>query len=239
MLTPQALFDISSAPDHPTLRRRLVAAANELGFGLISGVLIRGALASKSAWLMSIGNTPPAYLQAQQALEDTLRDPVMTTLQRQALPVAWNQATYVHAGAADLWDLQAPFGYCAGVACVLEESSHLEQFVLGVDGQEALPVEPVALQRLQAMMQLLTVHAQAAMHRLYTPPAVDAPGLTDRELQCLQWAADGREVWQIGRLVSISDAEVRRCQRSAAAKLGVRSVRAAMLKCIEGGLIGV
>ena len=51
-----------------------VIQAEGLGFGLVAAVLVRGELASGRAWLKKVDNTPVAYNDAQNSLDDTLRD---------------------------------------------------------------------------------------------------------------------------------------------------------------------
>lgn len=237
MLPRQQLLDLGLAPDLASLRRQLVTAAEDLGFGLVTALLVRGDLRSGNAWLKKIVNTPAGFEEAQNSLDDALRDPVMEGLMAGPTPVLYDQALYVDAGVPDLWDLQAPFGYRAGVACSVHEPSHLEQFMLGVDRPDALPADAVGRLRLTAGVQLLTVHAQAAMQHLLTPASAAEPELCDAELDCLRWAREGYTVWQTGERLAISPAQVRQRRTSAARKLGASSTTGAVLRCIQGGLI--
>jgi LuxR family quorum-sensing transcriptional regulator LasR/LuxR family quorum-sensing system transcriptional regulator CciR len=237
MLSQQQLLDLGLSPDVDTLRSRLTSAAHELGFGLFSAVLIRGAMGSANAWMLGVGNTPDAYVVAQQSLSDALRDPVIRALRSNIVPVLYDQSTYVEAGAVDLWDLQASFGYRCGVACSVHEPSHLEQFLLGFDRPDALPIDPVVRMRLQAAVQMVTLHAQSALQRISTPTPAGSPVLDAGELESLRWAKDGYTAWQVGQRMVISQPEVARRQRSAARKLGASSVQGAVLTCIQGGLI--
>lgn len=236
MLPLQQLIDLGLAEDRDSLRRQLARAAADLGFGLFSAVLIRGALGSKNAWLAGVGNPPAAYLEAQYSLDDTLRDPVMCSLRSSIAPVLYDQALYVDGGAADLWDLQAAYGYRSGVACTVHEASHLEQFMFGVDG-DALPNDLVGRVSLTAAIQLLTVYAQSAMQRIFTSAPSGCPVLEDDELEPLRWAKDAYTVHQIGDKLLISSVHVQHKLHQATKKLGVSSVPAAVLRCIEGGLI--
>lgn len=236
MLPLQQLIDLGLAQDRDSLRRHLERAAADLGFGRFSAVLIRGALGSDKAWLAGLGNTPPEYSAAMNSLDDALRDPVLNALRTSIAPVLYDQALYVDAGVADLWDLQAPYGYRCGVACTVHEASHLEQFMLGVDG-DALPKDPVDRMSVTASVQLLTVYAQSAMQRIFTPAPSGAPVLDDDELEPLRWAADAYTIHQIGDKLSISSVHVQRKLRKATKKLGASSVPGAVLRCIQGGLI--
>ena len=229
-------MDLGLAEDRDSLRRHLARAVADLGFGLFSAVLIRGALGSKNAWLAGVGNPPAGYLDAHDSLDDTLRDPVMTSLRSRVAPVLYDQALYVDGGAADLWDLQAAYGYRSGIACTVHETSHLEQFMFGVDC-DALPKGRALRVALTAAVQLLTVYAQSAVQRIFTPAPSSTPVLEDQELEPLRWAKDGYTVHQIGDKLSISSANVQHRLRRATQKLAVNSVPAAVLRCVQGGLI--
>lgn len=239
MLSQQRLLDIGLAADLAGLQRLLVTAAQDLGFGLVTAVTIHGDLRSGSAWVRSIGNTPPAYVAAQHSVDDTLRDPVMGALLSSPLPVTYDQQLYVDAGAADLWDVQAPFGYRHGVACSVHQAGHAEHFLLGVDREDALPNQAGHRAHLCAQLQLITLHAQEAMQRLLSPAAHDrrVTALTDAEAECLKWAAAGMTAWQIGDLLSISLQEVYAHQTAARRKLGAASGPGAVLRAIQGGLV--
>lgn len=237
MISQQQLLDLGMAPDLESLERQLTAAAETLGFGRVLAVLIRGSLYSGRAWVKSVGNTPAAYIEAQRSLDDTLRDPVMSALQRSVAPVVYDQAFYNAAGASDLWDVQAPYDYKCGVACSVHQPSHAESFLLGFDRSAPVPSDPVARMMLIADMQLLTAYAQTAMQRLLTPAPSGAPVLERSELECLRWARDGYTAWQVADRLVISSAQVQHHQQQAVRKLGANSVPGAVLRCIQGGLI--
>jgi DNA-binding CsgD family transcriptional regulator len=237
MLPLQQLQDLGLSPDLSTLRRRLEEASNALGFGLFTAMLIRGALGKPSASIDVIANPTAGFVDAMNDLGDALRDPVTTALRTGAMPVVYDQSTYCQAGVMDLWDAQAPFGYRCGIACSTHEPSHLESFMFGVDRPDALPTDLVGRMRLTGAVQMLTLHAQAAMQRIFTPAPSGAPVLDDVELECLKWARDGYTVQKVSDRLVISSVEVRHRQRSAVRKTGASSLQGAVLRCIQGGLI--
>lgn len=85
-----------------------------------------------------VGNTPEAFVEAHLDKDNSLRDPVMFRLKRQSVPFTYDQTMYVNEGAADLWDLQAPFGYRSGIATALHMPGGMH-FLMGVDRNSALP----------------------------------------------------------------------------------------------------
>jgi hypothetical protein len=109
----------------------------------------------------------------------------MQHCKRQSVPIIWDRQTYVNHGAVDLWEQQADFGYCTGIAMALHlpEGKH---FLLGVDRDQPLPQDPDELQRVVADLQLFAVLAQDAAVRLLVPKdeQPDRPALTHRGVAC-------------------------------------------------------
>ena len=187
MLDPQLLASVGEARDFHALTARVVQAAQELGFGLVSGVLIQGRLGSESAVVQSFGNPPEAFQESSTSLDQGLRDPVLGQLLARPGFALYDQATYVNAGAADLWDMQAAFGYKRGIAVSNHARGHGEAFLLGVDGPDSFPTEGVAAFRVRAALQLLSLQAQQAVERILRPvPLQSAVAESD-------WAIDRRD----------------------------------------------
>lgn len=234
-------LDVSEATDVESFRARLVEFAAKLDFGLISVVLMRGQMDSADFWGRSVGNTPPAFVAASQDRENAKRDPVMARVVEGGLPLAYDQRLYVEAGAADMWDMQAPFGYRAGLATATIMRSRDVRFVIGIDRPDALPSSEARLHRLKADLRLLSVHAGLAAQRLFeVPPRADialAPALRDRELECLALTAEGKTAKEAARRLGITERGVRFHLNNAKAKLGVYTKRQAALICLERGII--
>ena len=169
MLDSQLLASIGEAPDLDTLTKRVLLAANELGFGLVSGVLIQGRFGSLGAAIQSFGNPPQAYRESSNSLADGLRDPVLAKLLAAPGFTCYGQSTYVQAGVADLWDLQSAFGYRQGIAVSHHAPGHGEAFLFGMDGPDRLPEDPAMQMRLHAVMQLLSLQARRCVERIVRP----------------------------------------------------------------------
>jgi len=228
-------LDVSQAPDVPTLERRLIDFANELDFGLVGAVLIVDRPGQKPC-LHSLGNTPAAYVQEFNDLDSARRDPVVQRLKRANLPFIYDQSFYLNAGAADLWERQAPFGYCNGVAVALHLPNHCH-FLLGVDRQKQLPKSDERLTRLLADLQLLAVHTQDVALRLLNvaAPGEDGSDLTQRELEVLRWTMAGKSAWEVGQILRISEGTVHFHARSTIRKLNVTDKHQAVLKALALG----
>jgi len=237
MLSYQQVIDVGLSPDADTLQARLVEAAAAMGFGLSAGALIRGRLASRRASVHSFGNPPAGFVEASKSLDLGLQDPLLTTMLAGSGLFTYDRSFYESAGAGELWENQAPFGYRAGMAVSVHEPSHAEVFTFGVDSPDQLPSSSSGRFGLEANLRLLALHAHEAAKRLWTaPPAVDLNAVTAEEVSALKWARDGVCVWVAGDKLVYSNPGLVKAQRSAASKLGT-SGAGAVLRAIDGGLI--
>mgnify|MGYP001116469294 CR=1 FL=1 len=81
------------------------------------------------------------------------------------------------------------------------------------------------------VLQLMAMyfHAQARW-RLTTNRVVDGVALSPRELECLEWAAQGKSAWEIGRLLNISRRTAAFHLDNAKTKFDVRTICQAVAK---------
>lgn len=231
----QTVLELGLSPDLPTLTQRTVSLAAAMGFGLTSGVLIRGRFGSPNALMKAFGNPPAGYEETVASLPEGLRDPLLGTLLARPGQVVYDQAFYASRGAGDLWEAQAPFGFKSGLAVALHHNSHAEAFLLGMDGPDALP-EGTSRLLLQGQLQLLAAHAQAAMERIVAGPACAPPELTKPERTALSLAG-ATIVRHRGHLSAVPQLGASPALRSAARKLGARTAPELALRAIEGGLL--
>lgn len=232
------LLSLGSSRDRNDLQARLIGFANQMGFDRMSSFLVIERGEGRPS-IEIVENTPPGYLEASRDYNLAVRCPVLQHVKRSHLPIVYNQTTYVKAGAADLWDAQAPFGYGAGmvVGLHLPRSRHL---VLGVDRDQELPKDDGELLRLLSLLQLAAACAiEPALQFLNggTEIEVDHPTLTTREKEMLRWTAAGKSTWVIGRVMSLSESTVNFHLRNAMKKLGCRSKHVAACRAIALGLI--
>jgi DNA-binding CsgD family transcriptional regulator len=230
--------EVAEAADMPTLETRLVRFANDLGFGIISGALVVEHGASRVS-AFYFGNTPEAFQSTSHDAEMRKRDPVMRRLKRLSAPFVYDQSMYVDADAADLWEIQALFGYKTGIAMAL----HLpggRHFVMGVDRDQPLPSNDAVVTRMMADLQLLAVHAQETAVRLLLPESTEVqylPKLTDREIEILKWTAEGKSAWAVAQILNIGEHNVKYHIKRILIKLAVGSKHQAAAKAKTLGLI--
>jgi DNA-binding CsgD family transcriptional regulator len=233
----QDFVDVGMATSVPGFRAGLVRFAERMDFGHISAVLVLDQGPNEPIFL-SVGNTPKEYLDTYQSPELGKRDPVLKKLKRLSVPFIYDQQLYVDAGAGELWENQARFGFKTGVAVGL----HLPQerhFLLGVDRPQPLPQDDPKITQLLATLQLLAVHAQDAAQRLMTarPTADSQIRLTPRETEVLRMTMNGLTVPQISDRVNLSERAVLFHLANVRTKFNTTSKHQAVLRALALGLL--
>jgi DNA-binding CsgD family transcriptional regulator len=215
----------------------VVNFTKRLGFETVSATVVIDHLLGEAEFI-TVDNTPRGYRDIFEDPNKNRRDPVMQHCRRQSVPIIWDQSTYAEKGVGELWEVQARFGYCSGIAMAL----HLpdgRHFFLGVDRDKPVPPDPAEVTRLVADLQLFAVHAQDAALRILTPApsSPNAPALTPRELETLRWTMEGKTAWEVGNLLGISERTAALHVNNATHKLDCVNKHQAVLKALRLGLI--
>lgn len=229
--------DLRASQDTETLERRMIRVAHHMNFEIITAA-VAVERPNAAALFRAIGNVPRGFHEASNAADRTKRDPVHQTLKSSNLPFSYSQATYVTAGAGDLYEEQAPYGFRTGVA-IAQHLPNGRHFLLGVDRSDPLPDDDMQLIRIYADLQLLVAYAQEASYRLLIGPETNLPkeNLTAREKEVLRWTREGKCAWAVGQILSISENSVNNHLRNACRKLDVSGKNRAVVKAIALGLI--
>jgi DNA-binding CsgD family transcriptional regulator len=218
-------------------RDGIVRFANELEFDFVSAMTVVDHSLTHTEFI-NVDNMPLAFVEASGDRAVVRRDPVMQHCKTGTLPIVWDQSTYVSQGSADLWEVQAEFGYRNGIAMAMHfpEGRH---FMLGIDRRASLPKDRDALTRIVADLQLFAVHAQDAAQRLFVPAEMRAetPNLTRREVEALSWTMEGKTAWEVGTILGISERTAVLHIQNAMHKLGTHNKHQAVLKALRLGLI--
>lgn len=228
---------VLGAGSRDEFRGEVVRFAQQLGFDTVSAMAVVDHGLGRSDFVL-IDNAPAGYSDAFHDVSSMRRDPVMQHCRRYSVPIVWNQDTYTQQGLGELWEEQARFGYCNGIAMAL----HLPQgrhFALGVERDKPLPTDRGELTRIVADLQLFAVHAQDAAMRVLAPglPTLDLPALTPRELEVLRWTMEGKTAWEVGTILGISERTAVLHVNNAMHKLQCSSKHQAVLKALRLGLI--
>ena len=215
----------------------VIRFAQQLGFDKVSAMVAVDHVGSESEFV-AIHNTPLAFQQTFENVNLGKRDPVSQHCRRNTVPIIWGQDTYLRGDAIEMWEHQALYGYCNGIAMALHlpEGRH---FLLGVDRDQALPKDTHELQRIVADLQLFAVHAQDTALRVLVSEGSrpELPALTPRELEVLRWTMEGKVTHEISALLGIGDRTTVFHLQNAMLKLNCNSKHVAVVKALRLGLI--
>ena len=100
-----------------------------------------------------------------------------------------------------------------------------------VAADECRPAFQRCIEQNRSVLQLMAMYFHAhARRRLSINRVIDGVALSPRELECLEWAAQGKSAWEIGRLLNISRRTAAFHLDNAKTKFGVRSICQAVAK---------
>lgn len=230
-------LSVLEAKNRDEFHGAVVRFAQRLGFETVAAMAVVDKGIGDTEFI-TVDNTPAAFQSVFAGTGSGRRDPVMQHCKRNSVPIIWGQSTYLANDAIDIWETQASFGYRNGIAMALHlpEGRH---FTLGVDRDQALPVDPSELTRMVADLQLFAVHAQdTAMRVLVSAPLQpERPALRPRELEILRWTMDGKTAWEVASVLALTERTVVMHLQNAMEKLGCTSKHQAVLKALRLGLI--
>lgn len=232
---------IAEARDREALHAALLEVTNELDFGqftLMWWTQTKDGL--KGAY---VHNTPDAFLEQAKDPDVAMVDPVYRHIISSPRPVIYDQATYVAAGAADLWDAQAQFGYKAGIALAMNANGG--RLCFGFDRDFNPPKDPDRLAYLVAQVSMILSYAQDT-NRLVLDAGDGggfrddleelvlsgggATGLSLQRVRILRLIAEGKSTSVIAQLMGITDNTVKYHVRQIFEALGVATRAQAIIK---------
>ena len=228
---------VLEAKNQDQFRSVVIRFAQRLGFDKVSAMVAVDRVGADPEFV-AVHNTPLAFQNTFDDVSVGKRDPVSQHCRRNTVPIIWGQQTYIESDAVELWERQAPFGYCNGIAMALHlpEGRH---FLIGVDRDQALPSNEGELTRIVADLQLFAVHAQDTALRVLVSEAArpELPALTPRELEVLRWTMDGKTTSQISVILGIGDRTSVFHLQNAMQKLNCNSKHVAVVRALRLGLL--
>jgi LuxR family transcriptional regulator, quorum-sensing system regulator BjaR1 len=163
-------------------------------------------------------------------------DPALREAAKRASPVFWSEVRDrpdLTAQQRRIYPEQAAFGMNEGICVPLFGRDPVPAIV----NCAGLSVDTGVSARLG--MQAMTIFAYHCLIRHRGLPAVRRSKLTAREVECLNWAAQGKTDWEIGEILSLSECTVHWYVECAKRKLGARTRIQAVVGAIHEGAIGV
>lgn len=170
-------------------------------------------------------------------------DPILPLTYRRGLPVDW-QVVKGHPGLSDaqraaLAFLESGMGFPGGITVPIHLPGNRFAFVSGVSRRAGADWAALSAATMVPLMALAHTFHHVVATRFPSPAGADTLRLTRRELECLQFAANGRSAPATARLLNRSVDTVRRHLKRAMAKLGARTIAQSVGIAASCGLLEV
>jgi DNA-binding CsgD family transcriptional regulator len=232
------LLSVVGAKDSNELDASILRFLQATGFDLYGLLVIQDdfSRANSATVLSTLHNTPAAY--HAEWVESGVADPVCQQAKRSTAPFVYGPDTYLEAGAMARWERQAQFGFAHGICSTFHLPGNLH-ITFGIDRFRSLPHEVEELEQLVMRSHLFATFVQSAALALLPvkPDQASRPTLSRREMECLQWAAEGKTAWETGMILKIAEGSVAKVMASAIRKLDCATKSQAVVKALRLGLI--
>ena len=230
----ELLHDLNHANADTELFGKIETAAEGLGFEFC-------AYALRAPWPLSkprmrwLSNYPEAWQKRYQEARYFDIDPTVQHARRSQSPIVWSEALF--SCAPELWREAKSHGLRHGWAQSAFDSC-------GVGGMLTLarsskPLTATELAENEVKMRWLVSTAHLSLKRVLMPSLMADPEreLTEREVEVLKWAADGKTSGEISTILLISVDTVNFHVKNAVTKLKTTNKTAAVVRAAMLGLL--
>jgi DNA-binding CsgD family transcriptional regulator len=233
----ESLLNCASVDELHASTKKLV---HQLGYKhFIYGVRVNASLAHPYQFVFS--GYPNDWLThyAESRYQDIDPAFIHCIKQRRVTPIVWNEQTYAKPDVARMLGEAGEHGVRAGVTFSIQGGhgeAALFSLATRVDEQEARN----DVRNTFAQAQLLACYLHEAIHRtVLTKQAVilSQPVLTEREKECLLWAAEGKTTWEIANIIHIAERTVVFHIQNATRKMGVTTRQHAVARAVSMGIV--
>jgi DNA-binding CsgD family transcriptional regulator len=186
-----------------------------------------------------ISNYPQAWTTHYLQRHYELFDPVIIQALGDPEPFQWGLGLGSSASSKsqELFEEAARFGISYGFTIPIHSESGPVAAVTFAADQRRPQFERTVSEHAR-VLQLMAMYFHAhARHKLVSDRIVDGVALSPRELECLEWAAQGKSAWEIGHILGISRHTVATYLENAKTKLGVRTIVQAVARITASKLI--
>lgn len=208
-----ALDDLTSEVD---VFRHVEDLASRFGYSGFSILRLSATIQGSFREAVVASNWPAAFLAAYDAMQPLKHSPIIARLRISVAPIPWSLDASDDTPVGTMEDGRALLlrhGFARGTVIPVHSADGGRAIVTFEGNRE--PLSRAELNEL-AMEAAL---AYDVYHRLKNEPTTDGARLSDREVQVLSWAANGKTSVEIATILSLSDHTVNSYLNSAMRKL--------------------
>lgn len=229
---------LHSAADNRALLQKTFLLTRRLGFDHFVYALKVGMHLNRPHFLVFSG-FPQAWVDHYLGENYFESDPVMAQAMQSSLPLSWNEDFFIRRQRRRIWEEAASHGLSHGLSFAVHEGRGLAG-VFTVARDRPITMPGVELANLFGHAQFLagSIHQSITRTELLHAVPEAAIELTDRERECLRWAADGKTAWEIGQILRISERTAIFHLNNCMSKLGAVNKTQAVVRAMTLGLLG-
>lgn len=220
--------------------KKLHGAAQDLGFDQIMfAVIPQPKISTKDVYMRTSYPAEWRNLYERQNLREV--DPTVEYCFKSTAPLVWMPQSFKTSAQQSLYEEASAFGLRVGVTLPIHGPSGEVGMLTCVRDQAPNAAFVKDLGQQLGSLTLLRDVAFDSMKKFIHAgeEAEEVPTLTARELDCLHWMAVGKTAWEIGRILSISEAGVNFHFSNLRNKFGVSKRNDVVLRAIRFGLISL
>jgi LuxR family quorum-sensing transcriptional regulator LasR len=237
MVETSRLIELLETDDPESWSRALFALARDQGFdNVLFGMVGSRHAKLESAFLRS--SYSPKWRERYDANHLAYVDPTVTHCLASSLPIVWEQQAFRDPAQRALYEEACGFGIRSGVTLPIHGPNGefgVVSFASDIQANGKFQREiGIALPALA----LIRDYAFESSHRFCGAGAAqEAPHLTRRELEVLNWVMAGKSSWEISKITNCSEATVNFHMANVRQKFNVNTRQQAVVKAISLGLI--
>ncbi|MGB9107166.1 MAG: autoinducer binding domain-containing protein [Telluria sp.] len=221
------LYGLAAAKTEAALLELLARAAKELGYEYCA-LGMRLPLPFSNPRTVMFSNYPQAWQQRYQSEQYLRTDPTVAQGMTSTRPMLWSEALF--ASSRPLWEDARAHGLQVGWAQPTHDLKGVASLLTF-----SRSGEPIGRSEFDANAQKMHWLAQAAHAALANilaarPDGIGPVRLTEREIEVLRWAADGKTASESAEILAISERTVIFHIDNALRKLGAANKTAGVLK---------
>ena len=183
-----------------------------------------------------VNGYPPGWTERYFDRKYQNVDPVMLHCRQRLTPVVWADLVVSSPESVAMMADAVAFGLTDGVTVpVHTPTGQMGVFSLAAARASA---DAPALSEVRCATLVMAPYIHEAIDRL-APSAGEAliQTLTEREAECLRWAADGKTSWEIGQLLGVTERTANHHLNNAVFKLGANNRQHAVAKAVVRGIV--
>lgn len=224
---------LSESTDAKTLQESMVEATQALELSCFAYLCLPG----RKGGAPQLISTYPSTWTAQYLRNRYERfDPVVTQALESTEPFQWglNLGTSILSRPQqELFEDAARFGIACGFTVPIHDGRGPIAAVTFAADEHRGAAFSRRVEAHRQVLQLMAMYFHAHVRRKLSPDRViDGVSLSPREFECLEWAAQGKSAWEIGRILGITRRTAGFHLENAKAKLGVHSICQAVARLV-------